>query len=204
MSAAIRVLLFLALCGGLFHCRGEQPGQGKEEIVAREISGGDTSSRTMRLDYIDLKLPERHYLVFRQELSFQDINGFIGMESEALTTTATKSGVVATGPLSLLTYEWDTERGWGDLAVALPVAAGTRLPPYVTITLPAAEAIALEWTGTYDRTTAMHLSLDQELKRRNLKPVNPSVEEYLIGPLQVSDPHEFKTRIVYAYATPAQ
>lgn len=204
MSYTIRISVLVALSLSLFHCRGEQAGQVEEEIVSREIVGGDTTTQVMKLDYLELDLPERHYLVFRQELSFQDINGFIGMEGEALSMAATKGGVVATGPISTLTYGWDTERGWGDVAMALPVTAGTKLPPYVTITLPATKAIALEWTGTYDRTSAMHVSLDQELQLRGVKPVNPSIEEYHVGPLQVADPHDFKTRIIYAYETPAQ
>lgn len=200
----IRFSVLIALSLSMFHCRGEQSGQAEEEILSKEIVGGDTTTQVMKLDYLELELPERHYLVFRQELAFPDINGFLGMESEALSMAATKAGVVATGPMSALTYEWDTERGWGDVAVALPVSAGTQLPPYVTISLPANKAIALEWTGTYDRMSAMHVSLDQELQRRAVKPVYPCIEEYPVGPLQVADPHDFQTRIIYAYETPAQ
>lgn len=204
MSHAIRLSILIALSLSMFHCRGEQSGQAEEEIISQEITGGDTTAQVIQLDYQELDLPDRHYLVFRQELAFPDINGFFGMEGEALSAAATRAGVVATGPMSSLTYKWDTERGWGDVAVALPVAEGTQLPPYVTITLPAGKAIALEWTGTYDRLSAMHVSLDQELRRRGLKPVYPSVEEYPVGPLQVADPHDFQTRIIYAYETPAQ
>ncbi len=200
----IRLSVLIALSLSLFHCRGEQSGQVEEEILSKEIVGGDTTTQVMKLDYLELDLPERHYLVFRQELAFPDINGFLGMESEALSMAATKAGVVAAGPMSALTYEWDTERGWGDVAVALPVSAGTQLPPYVTISLPANKAIALEWTGTYDRMSAIHVSLDQELQQRGVKPVYPCIEEYPVGPLQVADPHDFQTRIIYAYETPAQ
>lgn len=204
MSKIIRLSVLVALCLSLFHCQGEQTGQAEEEVIAKEITGGDTTTQVMQLDYLELDLPERYYLVFRQELAFPDINGFFGMEGEALSMAATKAGVVATGPMSTLIYEWDTERGWGDVAVALPVTKETHLPPYVTITLPANKAIALEWAGTYDRMSAMHVSLDQELQRRNLKPVYPSIEEYPVGPLQVADPHDFQTRIIYAYETLAQ
>jgi len=200
----IRLSILVVLGLSLFYCRGEQSGQAEEEIISKEIAGGDTTTQVMKLDYLEMELPERHYLVFRQELAFPDINGFFGMESEALSMAATKAGVVATGPMSALTYDWDTERKWGDGPVALPVSAGTKLPPYVTISLPANKAIALEWTGTYDRMSAMHVSLDQELHRRGVKPVYPSIEEYPVGPLQVADPHDFQTRIIYAYETPAQ
>ncbi|MEM9931580.1 MAG: hypothetical protein AAF840_17370, partial [Bacteroidota bacterium] len=160
----------------LFSCSDSSDSATEETVLETQTTGGDTAVSVLQLEYLDLDLEDRHYLVFRQELSFQDINGFLAMESEALSVAATKAGVVATGPMTTLTYAWDTERGWGDAAVALPVAAGTKLPPYVTITLPASKAIALEMKGAYDALSAMHVSLDEELKRRGLKPVYPSIE----------------------------
>lgn len=192
-------LLSLYGCGDSATVPAEQ-----EEIIATTQEGGDTSMQVMQLDYLDLDLPERHYLVFRQELSLLDMNGFLGMESEALSVAATRAGVAATGPMTTLTYAWDTERGWGDAAVALPVAAGTQLPPYVTITLPASKAIALDFRGTYDALSAIHYSLNEELMRRGVQPVFPCIEEYPVGPLQVQDPNDFETRIIYPYTTTAQ
>lgn len=204
MSSGLRYFLSSLAFLLLLNCGGNQEATAEETIIGTETTGGDTTVSVLQLDYLDLDLPDLHYLVFRQELSFQDINGFLAMESEALSVAATKAGVVATGPMTTLTYAWDTQRGWGDAAVALPVAAGTQLPPYVTITLPASKAIALELKGTYDALSAMHVSLDQELQRRGLKAIYPSIEEYTVGPLQVQDPNDFVTRIIYPYETPAQ
>lgn len=187
-------LLLLCTCG---------PAQtDTEEIIATSLEGGDTTITTLLLDYLDLDLPERHYLVFRQELSLLDVNGFFGMEGEALTQAAIKAAIVPTGPMTTLTYEWDTERGWSDVAVALPVTAGTRLPPYVTITLPATKALALDMVGSYDALSAMHVALSSELNRRQLKATLPGIEVYDLGPLQTQDPDEFRTRIIYPYETP--
>lgn len=204
MSSGLRYFLSSLAFLLLLNCGGNQETTAEETIIGTETTGGDTTVSVLQLDYLELDLPDLHYLVFRQELSFQDINGFLAMESEALSVAATKAGVVATGPMTTLTYAWDTQRGWGDAAVALPVAAGTQLPPYVTITLPASKAIALELKGTYDALSAMHVSLDQELQRRGLKATYPSIEEYTVGPLQVQDPNDFVTRIIYPYETPAQ
>ncbi len=204
MSSTLHYLTFPLWLLLLFSCGNAGEADTEETIVASATVGGDTSVSVMQLEYVDLDLPERHYLVFRQELSFQDINGFLAMESEALSVAATRAGIVPTGPMTTLTYAWDTQRGWGDAAVALPVAAGTKLPPYVTITLPATSAVALDLQGPYDALSAMHVSLDQELQRRGLTPVNPSIEEYNVGPLQVQDPNEFVTRIIYPYAKNAQ
>ncbi len=202
MRTSFRTLLLpflLLLCVACGNKSGEV-----EEIVSKETVGGDTSVQTLQLEYLDLDLPERHYLVFRQELALQDVNGFFGMETEALAVAAAKANVVATGPMTAFTYAWDTSRGWSDVAVALPVAEGTKLPPYVLITLPATKAIALDMDGSYSALSAMHVALDQELKRRNLQHSLPSIEEYPVGPQQSADENDFKTRIIYPYESPQQ
>lgn len=201
MRTSVRILSFLALLTVGFACG--KSGDVKE-IVSTVQEGGDTSVQTLQLDYLDLDLPERHYLVFRQELSLLDVNGFFGMETEALSVAASRAGVVATGPMTALTYAWDTQRGWADVAVALPVAAGTELPPYVTVTLPPSKAIALDMQGSYNALSAMHVALNQELQRRALQPVLPSIEEYPVGPQQTADENDFSTRIIYQYESPAE
>lgn len=201
--AALRFLfwlfpLFLAACNS-------EPQAG--DVVAVEtkrVTGDTVVSAVVQLDYLDLDLPERHYLVLRQELAMADVNGFFGMETEALSTAATKAGVVATGPMTALTYEWDTQKGWADLAVALPVSADTELPPYVNIALAAGPALALNMEGSYQALSAMHVALDRELQRRRLKPRLPAIEEYPVGPLQTNDETAFRTRIIYPYQSPAE
>jgi len=196
MRTSFKFLIFSAILLLSFACG--KSGDVKE-VISKTTEGGDTSVQSVQLEYLDLELPERHYLVFRQELALQDVNGFFGMETEALSVAATKAGVVATGPMTAFTYAWDTQRGWSDVAVALPVAPGTKLPPYVTIALPATKAIALDMNGSYSALSAMHVALDQELKRRNLKPALPSIEEYPVGPQQAADENDFVTRIIYPY-----
>ncbi|MCX8209467.1 MAG: hypothetical protein OTI34_00335 [Lewinella sp.] len=200
MRTSLRTLILpvtLLLC---FACG--KGGNAAEEVISTSLEGGDSSIRTLQLEYLDLELPERQYLVFRQELSLLDVNGFLGMATEALSVAASTAGVVATGPMTAFTYAWDTERGWSDVAVALPVEAGTTLPPYVTITLPATKAIALNMNGSYSALSAMHVALSQEINRRKLKPLLPSIEEYPVGPQQTADENEFVTRILYQYESP--
>lgn len=193
LSFALIILPFFA-CG---------PSAGEEvEVISKVTEGGDTTSRTTSLQYLDLDLPERHYLVFRQELSLLDMNGFIGMESDILRKKVAEAGIIPTGPWAVLTYAWDTERGWGDLAVAVPVKKGTELKPYVTITLPASKALALVLEGPYDGLSAYHVALDAELNRRVLPPLYPSIEEYLLGPSETKQAEDFQTRIIYPYNTP--
>ncbi|TXF88056.1 hypothetical protein FUA23_16375 [Neolewinella aurantiaca] len=201
MRATLRIPIFLIPFLLLFACG--KSGEVKE-VISTATEGGDTSVQSLQLEYLDLELPERHYLVFRQELSLLDVNGFFGMETEALSVAASKAGVIATGPMNAFTYAWDTERGWADVAVALPVEAGTKLPPYVTVTLPATSAIALDMNGSYSALSAMHVALGKELNLRGLKQLRPSIEEYPVGPQQTADENEFVTRIIYQYESPTE
>lgn len=194
-------LLLLSLCYG---CQSDKDLKTGDVVATDErlITGEPVVTNTVQLDYLDLDLPERYYLVLRQELALNEVNGFLGIESEALTTAATKAGVVATGPLTALTYEWDTERGRADMAIALPVSAEVRMPPYVTIALPAGKALALDMEGSYQSLSVMHVALDKELQRRGLKPRLPAIEEYPVGPQQTTDESAFRTRILYPYESP--
>lgn len=201
MRTSLRALTAFALLSFLCTCGPAPTDVADAEIISKEVSGGTETATSVKLNYLELDLPVRHYLVLRQELALADVNGFIGMESEALTSAAARAGVVATGPLTMLTYEWDTGRKWADLAVALPVSADTKMPPYVNIALPATKALALDVAGSYDALSAMHVALSNELNRRGHEATLPAIEEYPVGPMQVSDPHEFETRLIYPYAT---
>ncbi|MEM1359581.1 MAG: GyrI-like domain-containing protein [Bacteroidota bacterium] len=197
MLIVLRRLSLLLVWLSAFACG---PGAGEEvEIISKITEGGDTTSRTTSLKYLDTDLPERYYLVFRQELSMLDVNGFIGMESDILRKKVSEAGITPTGPWAVLTYEWDTERSWADVAVAIPVEKGTELAPYVTITLPATKAAGLLLKGSYDGLSAYHLALDQELKRLNLAPLYPSIEEYITGPSETKNEEEFQTLVLYPY-----
>ena len=174
----------------------------QEEILSVEQEGGDSTTQMLELEFNDLELPERPYLVFRQELNLQDMNGFLALESEALALAIAKAGVQPTGHPVNLFYGWDTDRGWGDAAVAMPVAAGTKLDPYVLITLPASRALMLQMEGAYDRLSVAHYALNEEINRLGYQPLPPSVEEYVVGPADTDNPEEFITRIYYNYETP--
>ncbi|MGK0452077.1 MAG: hypothetical protein ACJAXE_002749, partial [Neolewinella sp.] len=80
MRTSLRTLILpvtLLLC---FACG--KGGNAAEEVISTSLEGRDSSIRTLQLEYLDLELPERQYLVFRQELSLLDVNGFLGVETE--------------------------------------------------------------------------------------------------------------------------
>lgn len=147
-----------------------------------------------------IELPERHYLVLRQELPLDNMNGFFGIESKALSDAAKAAGIEPTGPITGLFYRWDTEAGIGDAAVALPVKKGTTLQAYVPITLPAQRAFAAQWDGPYTGLGAIHYALEAQFQLKKLQPGLPSIEEYYQGPVDGVAEENFSTRIIYPIA----
>ncbi|NJC25221.1 GyrI-like domain-containing protein [Neolewinella antarctica] len=201
MSHCLRLFAFLTFC--LLLVLVTSCNQSDVPTTADGVrEGGDSTTQTLEVAYVDLELPDRTYLVFRQELSFQDVNGFIAIETDSLVRKSERAGVPPAGPATLLTYGWDTERGRGDVAVALPVEVGTTLSPYATVIMPAGPALSVEFAGSYDRLSAYHYALGQELANRGLRPLIPSIEEYVVGPTDTRDAGQFRTRIIYPYANP--
>lgn len=188
----------LALAFSLLRCGEVVERTGEVVDVFTNVEGGDTSAaKTTRLAFERSYLPQQHYLVFRQRLPLEEMSGFLAQESEALLAAATRAGIEPTGSVSALFYEWNTSTNTGEAAVALPVAPGTQLSPYVTIKLPSAPVIQTELTGDYAGLSAAHFGLDSEIKRLGLVADVPTIEEYLIGPLDSVDPAGFRTKITY-------
>lgn len=144
-----------------------------------------------------IELPERHYLVFRQRLPLDNMTGFFGIESKALADAAKAAGIEATGPLTGLFYEWNEEEGIGEAAVALPVNPGTTLGDYVPVTLPAVKAFAATLDGPYTGLGALYFGLAAQFQLQQVSPMTPTLEEYLVGPVDGVDESDFKTRVIH-------
>lgn len=156
--------------------------------------------RNFDVDIKAIDLPVRHYLVLRQRLPLDNMNGFMAIECAALKAAAAEAGIKAKGPLTGLFYEWDTEQGIGEAAVALPVNAAVELAGYVNIELPATQAIAAELEGPYTGLGAIHFGMEAQLKLQKRSAKTPSIEEYIVGPADGAQEADFKTRIIYPIA----
>ncbi len=196
---SFRTYCLLCLTYGLLGCGGDSAGPA-EVVVATVTDAGDSISRTISLNYRAEELPERHYLILRKELSLTDMKVFLANESQALLAKAAAAGIQPLGPPSHLFYSWEPEKGWGDAAVALPVAAKVELPPYLNLSLPVTPALTLEFDGSYEALPALHYALGTELSRRSLHASKPSIEEHLVGPADSVPASNYRTRLIYPHA----
>ncbi|MEL6275620.1 MAG: hypothetical protein AAFU03_11000, partial [Bacteroidota bacterium] len=144
-----------------------------------------------------IQLPVRHYLVLRERLPLDYMTGFFGIESPILMEKAKAAGIEPIGPISALFYEWNTDEGIGEAAVALPVAKDSELPGYVLITLPAGQAFSADLKGDYTGLNAIYYGLEAQFKLQKLSIDLPTIEEYIRGPLDSVPETEFVTRVIY-------
>ncbi|MBC6994062.1 GyrI-like domain-containing protein [Neolewinella lacunae] len=198
-ACILRTCCLLWLGYGLLGCGGGAMGPA-EVVVATVTDAGDSIFRSISLNYRTEEMPERHYLILRKELSLPKMQDFLATESQVLRAKAVAAGIQSLGPPSHLFYSWEPEKGWGDAAVALPVAADVELPPYLTINLPATPALSLEFEGSHAALPALHYALGTELSRRSLHASKPSIEELLVGPADSVPVSNYRTRLIYPYS----
>lgn len=181
-------LLFLLVCS--YACSNANHAKTPASEVENEVKTTDLNTEV-------IELPERHYLVFRQRLPLDNMTGFFGIESQALADAAKAAGIEATGPLTGLFYEWNEEEGIGEAAVALPVKPGTVLGDYVPVTLPAMKAFTATLDGPYTGLGALYFGLAAQFQLQKVSPMTPTLEEYLVGPVDEVDENKFKTRVIH-------
>ena len=153
--------------------------------------------REYDIEIVPIDMEERHYLVLRSRLPLDNMNGFMAIEGQNLKLRAHQAGIEPTGHLSTLFYEWDVETGIGEAAVALPVEAGTELPPYVNITIPAGPGISTAMQGPYSLLGAFHDAMNDYLRANSLQSTTPTIEEYIMGPTATPDTNSYVTLITY-------
>ncbi|MEM7575816.1 MAG: hypothetical protein AAF433_23130 [Bacteroidota bacterium] len=164
-------------------------------VAKNESEANQVPEYAVEITPVDLL--EQHYLVLRSRLPLDNMTGFMAIEGQNLRLAAQRAGIEPQGNLSMLFYEWDTENGIGEAAVALPVAATVELPGYVNISLPAGPAIGTAMQGPYSQLGVYHYAMDAYLKANNLSAATPTIEEYVIGPTATPDTNLFVTMITY-------
>ena len=147
-----------------------------------------------------IQLPAKHYLVLRERLPLDHMDGFFGIEFPILLDKAKAAGIQPTGPISALFYEWNTESGIGEAAVALPVPADSELPGYVLVSFPPTRAFTTDLEGPYTGLNAIYYGLEAQFKLQGLTIGLPTIEEYIRGPLDSVAEASFLTRVIYPIA----
>jgi effector-binding domain-containing protein len=167
-----------------------------KEIAERNSGTVVTPSKPFEVQQIDF--PATTYAYIRQVVKWTDIQAFFAQHLPLLYEEAVKnnsSGGTVTGLYS----EWDEKNQQADLAVALPVPAGTKTSSnIIRITdINASKALQVTYQGAYDQMGNAHGSIDKFILEKKLKAKLPVIEQYIYGPANEKDTSKWVTKIIY-------
>ncbi len=143
-------------------------------------------------------MPERHFVLLRDRVSFDEMPQFFERTYGELTSALKQAGAQMAGHPSALYYSWDEEEQMTDMAPAFPIRRkGTFPSAFSQTTLPAGKAIVVDYRGGYDRLSEAHNAVDAFARENGMTLGAPAMEEYITGPEQEPDTSRWLTQIIY-------
>ncbi|MGQ0737567.1 MAG: GyrI-like domain-containing protein [Bacteroidota bacterium] len=145
-----------------------------------------------------MDFPATTFAIIRQEVKWSDITAFFAQHLPILYEEASKNNISA-GAATGLYFVWEEKNQQADMAVAVPVPAGTKMQhPIIRIMdIDASKAVYVNYAGAYDKMADAHISLDKYLAENMLTQKQPVVEQYIYGPANEKDTVKWLTKIVY-------
>lgn len=185
----------------LFYSMDKQMGQDFEKGLAAlkqltEISAGKAPAELYEVQPMDF--PATTFAIIRQVVKWSDIPAFYAQHLPILYDEAAKNNIKAGGAAGLY-FIWDEKNQQADMAVGVPVQAGTKLPhPIIRIAdVDASKAVYVNYSGGYDKLADAHGSLDRYLAENKLTQKQPVIEQYISGPANEKDTAKWLTKILY-------
>ncbi|MDX2195665.1 MAG: SRPBCC family protein [Cytophagales bacterium] len=144
-------------------------------------------------------LDTKTYIGKKSTVSFADMSAYFMKTMPETYTAVAKAGIQLTGAPCGLYFTWDTVAQKTDMAIAMPVAPGTKAPKGLeVITLPAAQgSIMVAYMGDYMGSMKAHQGLGMYMAQKQLQMNGPAVEEYVTDPMQEKDTTKWLTNIYY-------
>jgi effector-binding domain-containing protein len=161
-----------------------------------EVKTGKAPAAPFEVQQMDF--PATSFAIIRQVVKWPDITAFFAQHLPILYEDAAKNNINA-GAATGLYYVWDEKNQQADMAVAVPVPAGTKLPHSIIrfTAVDASKAVYVNYSGAYDKLADAHRSLDMYLAANKLTPKQPVMEQYIYGPVNEKDTTKWLTKIVY-------
>jgi len=137
------------------------------------------------------------YAAIQKTLTMPEMSAFMGEAFGKIGEAVKKNRAKCTGPAASVYYTWDEKTMSSDMAAAMPVNKKVAGDEITMIELPAATAYVIDYYGAYEASGDAHLAMDLFMKKNNLKPKMPVVEEYLVDPMTEPDTSKWLTKIYY-------
>jgi len=145
---------------------------------------------------IETTQPEKHFILNRQEVGYDNVQQFYAGNLGSLFTKAQTSGVEIGTPCGLF-YGFNDGTKMVDMAAAIQIKEPIAIRGAQSLTLPASRSIVVEYFGDYDGTPAAHAAVESFMKDYNILHNSPYIEEYVTDPGEEPDPKKWLTKITY-------
>jgi effector-binding domain-containing protein len=142
-------------------------------------------------------VPERHYVMNRAEVKFENIAQFYAQNLGSLFQKIQKAGLEMNGMPCGLYFKYDVPNGVTDMAAAIPLKESVDIADASSYHIDESKALLVDFYGDYAGTGLAHDAIDAYMKDRGLLNNAPVVEEYVTDPGTEPDPKKWLTKIFY-------
>lgn len=145
----------------------------------------------------EVDLPERHFVMQRQEVEMANIQQFYATNLGSLFSKVQKAGVEMAGMPCGLFFKWDQAQNKTDMAAAIPVAESLIIDGVSSLSIPARKALQVDFYGEYHDLSKAHNAIDAYMKDYGILNDIPIIEEYVTDPSTEKDPSKWLTKVSY-------
>ncbi len=149
-------------------------------------------------EVMPFNFPATTFAYRRQQLKWTEIPAFMEQQLPYLYDEAIKLKATPGSPSGLY-FVWDETGQQTDMAVAVPVAAGTVFADTTikVMTLPGSKALYTDYYGAYDKSADAYASIDKYIAANKLTQKAPVIEQYITDPKMEKDTTKWLTKIIF-------
>ena len=165
----------------------------------KTVAGEAAKNSAGMYEIKEINLEPKIYIAKRATVKFQDVPMFYETNLPALFEALGKAGVQPAGMPSGLYFSWDPQKQETNMAAAIPVAAGTKVPKIAGAEEIKAEgkALLMAYYGPYEKLEQAHMAFEKYMKEKNIEWNNVTIEEYVTDPKSEPDTSKWLTNIYY-------
>jgi effector-binding domain-containing protein/uncharacterized protein YndB with AHSA1/START domain len=141
--------------------------------------------------------PETNYIGIRKTIKMSAMADFFSKSYGQLGTFVEQKNIAVTGVPAGLYLSWDEETQTSEAVAAFPVAAGTVTRRGIEGFTLGGKALQIVYKGDYEKSQEPHMAMGEYLQENNLELDTYVLEEYIVGPMNSTDPNAYVTNIVY-------
>lgn len=145
--------------------------------------------------------PETAFVGIRAKARMEDLGEkFFGESFEKIMSWAAKAKQEPMGAPCGVYFSWDDATHLTEMAAAMPFQAPVLQKSDAgleVVNVPASKAVVVEYLGGYSGIGQAHAAADAYLKSKNLKQLNPVIEQYITDPGNEPDSNKWLSRIWY-------